>query len=163
MKNWHLQFACFLAGAIFAALYHPKAAVTPTVPYIQSGPGLNTVNDANWAVTAFAVDSVANTVTVTFRSGTASIASSHTTAFAADASGLSANVVYTLGTTNTAQVVSGITSGKSWALSAAEITAVQAIISGGMQAVQNPAESDAVSNNVFGTGATNVPWASGDF
>lgn len=134
-------------------------AVTPVLPYVQSGPVESTVNDANWAVTAVSIDTWANSVTFNFRSGTATIVSSHTTAFTVDPNGTSLTVTYTLGGTPVATT----STGKSWVLTTPEITAVNNIISGGMQAVQNPAESDSVTNNVFGTGATNVPWTSGDF
>lgn len=73
MKNKLIAASAFLLGlfACLVAVGRPApASVTPTVPYVQSGPGLVSVNDANWAVTAVSADTVANAVTVVFRSGT---------------------------------------------------------------------------------------------
>jgi len=111
------------------------------------------VNDPSWTLTAAAVDTYAETLTVTFRSGAATTAGGKTTAFAVDPNGGVVTVVYYYATGTASS-----SNGKTWVLTTTESTAVNAVVANSMTAIRDPAESDAMTNNIFGAGATNYPW-----
>jgi hypothetical protein len=125
-----------------------------TTPYSISGPGITVETDAYAAATKYRIDTVGQTISVTFPLGTATTSGGKTTAFVP---GLLANqygsvsIHFSL-VSNTWSA----SNGKTGTLTSAQITAVQAVMTGIESAIRDAAEGFALSVGVLA--GTNVPW-----
>jgi hypothetical protein len=130
------------------------ASVLTATPWAISGPGLTSESDAYVSMTGMNIAPGGTVLTATFQYGAATIISGKTTAFTPGAQAPYILVTYNLGTSQWSS-----SSGLSGTMSAAEITAVQSIISTSMSAtIKDEAEADARANGVLGSGTTNYPW-----
>lgn len=129
-------------------------SVTLGTPFTFGGAGFPAETDAAAAVTNFAFDLQANTMTVTLMLGTATQSAGKTTGFTPGARGPFINVVYDL-VAQTWRVVPG---GASGGLTTGELNTLQAVLTYLSTTARNALETFAVNHNLFGAGATTVPW-----
>ena len=123
-------------------------------PYSISGPGITAETDAFAAATRYSIDTVGQTIQVTFPLGTATTSGGKTTAFVP---GLLANQ------SNSVSIQFSLISntwsasnGQTGTMTSAQITAVQAVLTGVESAIRDAAEGFALSVGVLA--GTNVPW-----
>lgn len=133
-----------------------QASIKPTTPWSVNVPGSTSESDAYITVTSAKLDWLNQSITVTYNYGTATISGSNTTAFAKGALAPAVTVQFSLFTNQWSS-----STGQSGTMSSGEISAVQSILSGSSNAIVNPAESFAISHNLFGSSATAYPYASG--
>jgi hypothetical protein len=129
-------------------------AIQLATPFSISGPGITAETDAYAAATKYNIDTVGQTIQVTFPLGTATTSGGKTTAFVP---GLLANQTGSI--TIQFSLISNTWSGpngQQGTLTSAQITAIQAIMAGVESAIRDSAESFALSVGVLA--GTNVPW-----
>ena len=129
-------------------------ALQLATPFSISGPGITAETDAYAAATRYTIDTVGQTIQVTFPLGTATTSGGKTTAFVpgllANQSG-SVSIQFSL-ISNTWSASNQQTG----TLTTAQIAAVQAIMAGVESAIRDSAEAFALGVGVLA--GTNVPW-----
>jgi len=121
-------------------------------PFNISGPSITAENDPHAAATKFTVDMDAETLVIWFPLGTATVVSGKSTAFVP---GLLASAPHSIQFSLVSNTWTA-SNGQQGTLTAAQISAVQTIMSGVATAIRNPAESFAQSVGVLN--GTIVPW-----
>lgn len=149
-------FAAFFAGYLLSRPQSVAAAIKTATAWNVSGPTVTTENDAYISVTGISIDWIAQKLTVSYASGNATLNGSNTASFTPGSAAPTFTVTF-----DAKNGIWSSSTGASGTMTSGEASAVSGILSGASNSVVNPAESFAISHNLFGSGALAYPYPTG--